>query len=858
MNTETSFGQWIRHRRKGVDLTQQELAQRVGCSLSLVIKIEADERRPSRQVAESLAKHLEIPSEQRELFLKIARQEKGTASLESITPFSAPQTAFTDRRSWHNRLPISPTTLVGRENEIDTLVSQLLAPTCRLLTLTGPGGVGKTRLAIEVAHRLEASFADGVFFLSMAGISLPESIVPTIADIFGMAFSGPADPKLQLVNFLRTKEILLVFDNFEHLLAGGSLLSELLQQVPKLKLLVTSREQLHLHQEWVFEVQSLPVPEVSSTGAAHNRGAVALFRERARQVSHSFSVEEDNSACVRICQLVDGLPLAIELAASWVKVLSCREIAHELERGLHLLETTMHDLPQRHRSIRNVFDHSWKLLADDERNVLMRLSVFQGGFTRDVANVVASASLLLLSSLVGKSLLRHNKSIDRYEMHELTRQYARARLQEQPALETQTLEEHAKYYAQWLLNNEARLKSDQQLQTSALIRAETPNWQSAWLWAVTNMRLDFLRQMIPCLYWYYEVHGYYAEALSSYGSAVNELGRAGDPSSLFTPEARSTFAFLVDQLGWFEFRMGNVTQGANLFAESLSLAREGRDQEVLYHIHGNWGYLALLSGDIAEAKRLTTESLMNARALNSPWHIAIPTNVLGIVDFQEGNLQTSYQQLVDSLKMWRAVGDPRGLVFCMLYLGAVALALRNPQMARSVLKESYTIAKNKMDRWAQAFSLDLLGQVAMSERQPEESGHLFQEALTLFQEIGDQWGATQSLIHLGDSRAALQQTEEAKRLLREAYRNASQAGWIPTISEVLIAFVTLDHQISSDTKLGVSSAVLQSPTTAPHVRARAEDLRAQLLSALTSRQIKTAKMAVGDKSPEAWAQEILK
>ena len=857
MNTETSFGQWIRQRRKSLDLTQQELAQRVGCSLSLIIKIEADERRPSRQVADLLAEHLEIPTEQRELFLKIARQEKGTVSLESIAPFSAPQPAFVGRRFRHSHLPVSPTTLVGRENEIDTLVSQLLAPTCRLLTLTGPGGVGKTRLAVEVAHRLEASFVDGVFFLSVAGISSPESIVPSIAEIVGMAFSGPADPKLQVINYLRSKEFLFVFDNFEHLLGGGSLLSELLQQIPKLKILVTSREQLHLHSEWVFEVQSLSVPQVANTGAADTSSAVTLFFQRARQVSQSFSVEEEGSACIRICQLVDGLPLAIELASSWVKVLSCREIAHELERGLHLLETTMHDLPQRHRSIRNVFDHSWKLLADEERIALMRLSVFQGGFTRDVASVVASASLLVLSSLVSKSLLRHNKSMDRYELHELTRQYARARLQEQPALEAQTFEDHAQYYAQWLLNNEAPLKSEQQLQISALIRAETANWQSAWQWTVTNRRLDLLRQMIPCLYWYYEVHGYYAEALSAYGAAVNALRTAGAPSTLWTPEAQSTFAFLVDQLGWFEFRMGNITQGANLFAESLSLAREGRDQEVLYHIHGNWGYLALLSGDIAEAKRLTTESLLNARAMHSPWHIAIPTNVLGIVDFQEGNLQSSYEQLVESLRMWRAVGDPRGLVFCMLYLGAVALALRNPEMARSVLQESHTIAKNKMDRWAQAFSLDLLGQVAMSGGQQEEAGHLFQEALTLFQEIGDQWGATQALIHLGDSRAALQQIEDAKRLLREAYRNASQAGWVPTISEVLIAFIILDHEISPDTKFAVSSAVLQYPSTAPHVRARAEELQAQLVSSLTGRQIKTAKMAAGDKSPEAWAQEIL-
>src|SRR5688572_4310107 len=221
-----SFGTWIKRRRRALDITQQELAQKVGCSHSLIFKIESDERRPSRQIAELLAQYLEIPSGERDLFLKVARQEKAADGLESLRApptLHKPVGISTPRPG---NVPISPTTLIGREHEIAMIGTQLLDPSCRMLTLTGPGGIGKTRLALEVAREFESHFADGVFFISMAGIERTESIIPAIADVLRLAFSGPADPVVQVSNFLQTKEILLIVDNLEHLLEGGNLRSE--------------------------------------------------------------------------------------------------------------------------------------------------------------------------------------------------------------------------------------------------------------------------------------------------------------------------------------------------------------------------------------------------------------------------------------------------------------------------------------------------------------------------------------------------------------------------------------------------------------------------------------------------------
>jgi predicted ATPase/transcriptional regulator with XRE-family HTH domain len=856
---ETSFGNWVKRRRKALDLTQQELARRVGCSVATIVKIESDERRPSRQIAELLTQHLEIPPDQHSLFLKVARQEKAVDHLESLPPslFRPPlETPFAVPLPQPGALPVSPTTLIGREHEIAMIVTQLLDPACRMLTLTGPGGVGKTRLAIEAGHKLEPHFPDGAFFLSMSAVGMKESILPTIAETIGLMFSGPADHLVQISAFLRTKKILLVVDNMEHLLEGGSLLGEILQQTQSVKMLVTSRELLRLQWEWLFEVHGLPVPENAGGSLEHN-SATLLFIQRARQTSRNFSLgEEDAEALVRICRLTGGLPLAIELAASWVRILTCREIAQELERNLDFLETKKHDVPLRHRSLKAVFDHSWQLLTEEEQLLLMRLSVFQGGFTREAAHSAAGASLSMLSTLVDKSLLRHSSHPDRYDLHEMIHQYTYARLQADPAQAAHALEQHALYYAGWIADLETPFKSAQQSPTSQLIRSETSNWLASWNWAVAHQRLDILRKMSPCLNWYFEVHGYYDEALSAFKPTLVRFRVLDAPASLQSAEEKSAFAALVDQVGWFEFRKGNVEGATALLEESLEIAREHGDPEVLYYIYGNWGYLALMNGDVQKARRLTTESLGYGRALNSPWHIAIPISVLGIVSYQEGNLTESYEQLNESLTLWRSVGDPRGLVFCMIYLGMTAFALNNIATTRAILEESNAIAESKMDRWAHAFGLDLLGMTSLSQGECEEALTYFRQSSALSKEIGDQLNGTRTTIHLGMAHAALHSNAEAKRLFLEAYVNARQAKWTPLILKVLIAFAEIQAGMAAETKLAVALSVLTHPAITPEVRAACEKLRGEVLPTLTARQVETAETLAKEKKPEDWASEI--
>lgn len=234
-----SFGDWIRRRRRALDLTQEELAQRVGCSASFIFKIEADERRPSRQVAELMVKHLEIPSDQRDRFLKVARQEKTVDSLDLVPPPLTPASVLASQPDQPPGLPLPLTALIGREHELGAIVQQLQSPACRLLTLTGPGGVGKTRLALEAAHQLSHSFHHGACFVSLAGARASELIIPAMADGLGFAFSGTAELKMQLFNYIKEKHLLLVLDNLEHLLDGIELLDALLERAPNVKILTT-------------------------------------------------------------------------------------------------------------------------------------------------------------------------------------------------------------------------------------------------------------------------------------------------------------------------------------------------------------------------------------------------------------------------------------------------------------------------------------------------------------------------------------------------------------------------------------------------------------------------------------------
>ncbi len=407
------FGEWVALRRKALDMTQRALATQTKCALVTIKKIELGERRPSRELAEAIASSLEVATLHRITFVECARGLRTAESLPAPETRPAPQAGITGTTSEANQAN-APTPLIGRAAEIAHILKTLQRDDCRLLTLVGTGGAGKTRLAAEAAHVLRNLFPDGTVVIPLASVNDATHIAAAVAHALQLSLSRPAERELR--HYLRDKNMLLVLDNCEQLIEGISCLTDWLSAAPALKLLVTSRERLRLAEEWVY-----PVPMLAEAHAA------ALFEHTAHRANPTVVLSDQQDKIASICRQVECLPLAVEIAAGWTPVLSCAEIARNIQHDLDFLSSSVRNVPDRHRSMRAVFEHSWGLLSLPEQAVLMRLSVFRGGCAQAQANTVADATLPILRALLEKSLV-HADRTGRFDLHALIHQFAAEKL----------------------------------------------------------------------------------------------------------------------------------------------------------------------------------------------------------------------------------------------------------------------------------------------------------------------------------------------------------------------------------------------------------------------------------------------
>jgi predicted ATPase/DNA-binding SARP family transcriptional activator/Tfp pilus assembly protein PilF len=721
------------------------------------------------------------------------------------------------RASPAHNLPPQATPFVGREQELARLDAMLSDPDIRLVTIVGAGGMGKTRLAIQAGQATVTGparqFLHGVIHVPLADVESAEFLAPAIAGSLNLPLHGPDEPIQQLLDFLEHREMLLLLDNFEHLLDGTGLLVTLMQKAPGVKLLVTSRERLNLHWEWLLPLEGLSYPRNKAASAplgGQCYDAVRLFQACAQRVCPDFQLtEEVEQATLDLCAAVEGMPLGIELAAAWVRIRSVEEIAQEIAQDLDLSAASSRSMPARHRSLRAVFDYSWRRLTSIERTVLGQLSVFRGGFDAAAAGKVASASPQVLQALVDKSLLRFS-TLGRYDVHELLRQFAAEQLPPQTTAQQALQDRHSAYYLAFLAQQEPGMNRPGAIDTLMVIDAEVANIRAAWRWAVERADVGCLAQALTALAGFYRLKGPLQEGTRLIGSAVAQLqqgavegaapaqeeapllGRllaaqagllnrqslydeaatAAQQATFLAEEQGTTVLEAAARLGWGEalWRQG-VFDGAQVqFERALRAAQAARATREEAESMRSLGVLCFDQGDFARARGYYEKALALCQASGDWREEGASQNNIGLVLWQQGKLGQARVFFEQALSRCRAMGDRHTEGLILHNLGRVLLQRGEYGPARDYLEQALQLNHDMGHRIHEGWGLLNLGRIAMGQDDCFQAQRFFEQALRIFGEIKARQGEALALVNLGGIARQQGQYREAMVCLQRALR----------------------------------------------------------------------------------------
>jgi predicted ATPase/transcriptional regulator with XRE-family HTH domain len=721
----------------------------------------------------------------------------------------------------HVRIPALPrpaTPLVGRVSEIELLGAWLADSVTHLVTLVGPGGIGKTRLALAVAHEQQASgrFEHGVAFVDLAPLSKSDQMPAAIAQAIGLPLESNIErrrsPEQQIIDFLHTRHLLVVLDNAEHLHDGIELVENIIQAAPAVRILVTSRTPLRLPGEQLYPLQGLDTAHGQVEAGQEGASAMALFVQAARRIHPTYRVDAvEQRHIAAICRLVEGMPLAIELAASWVTLLAAAEILAAIRKSIDFLETDLRGVPERHRSMKAVFAATWQRLTEEERRTFASLSVFRGGFTQDAVKRVTGAELSQLRTLAASSLIVYDHGRNRYNIHELLRQYGALRLAELPDLEIAANQAHSNHYINLLRRRQHTLKS-RGLQTDLqVLDVETENLNRAWDWAAEHDYVDGIIETIDGLGLYLQWRGRSHEGETAFRCAAAALRRTGkmrhlacalawqalfarilgqsesaaqlltqsceilDSAALSNHDTRFERGFVLMQMG--AAAAARDTESAEShYRRSLAFFEELGEQWYVAETLLGLGHIYLTQGNFAGQREAVQKALDTYRALGNVRGTAAALSMLADIDSYRGRPLSGLELGFEALATFRSLGDPAGIATCLSRIGMTYMSLGDVINARQVVNESLTLFEEMGSRRDQVIAHAFLCAIELMAGNYWQSHANAERSVAIATSLDDRFVLGVAVGFLGWAQLYIGNLSGALKTLREAVIITKQTG----------------------------------------------------------------------------------
>jgi predicted ATPase/DNA-binding XRE family transcriptional regulator len=755
MQDEISFGKWLRKQRRALDFTRQAFANQVGCAEVTLRRIEAGTLKPSKELANILLEKLDIPETERPQWISFAR------GLSGFPPQSLPSS-----NNPNSNLPAPLTTFIGREKEQTDAIR--LISKYRLVTLTGSGGVGKTRLSIKVGEQVLGNYVDGVWLVELAPILDPSLVPRTIALTLGLR----DDPQRRIIDllcdYMREKRMLLLLDNCEHVLDGcAQLIDEVLKTCPHLKILVTSREPLNITGEAIYRVPSLGLPNLEQIlDTFRNYESIQLFEERAQLVQFDFSLTLENAASVaQICQRLDGIPLAIELAAAKVAVFSPEQMAKQLQESFNLLAQGSRTALPRHQTLRASINWSWNLLTESEQRLIRQLSVFAGGWTLEAAQSVCDGDILyLLNSLVAKSLIVMNqrpKNNTRYSFHETIRQYAREKLLEASGSEV-VRNRHLVYFVKLAEQADPELYRSKQVFWLNKLANELDNIRVALEWALAIDVESGLR--IASSSWrFWDSRGY-----------MQELREWLRPLLEHHTWADNLCAQSWAVYSYCYYRQGYFSEAISFATHSLQLARKLANQQTEAFSLSLLGVSTLLQGNVREGTHLLENGLTLYRALGDKMGQAKTLEWLAFNT--TSNPERTMAFIKESLGLYRELGNLTGITVCLNSLSQITMRSGDFKSPLPWVEEALSISRQLGDQTNEAYILSLSAALAYWQGNYQQAKSYYHEVLLLTEKTGDNFLKLWIHVHIGYAFLHQGNIQQARALFVDSIHNTHTVG----------------------------------------------------------------------------------